>query len=180
MALKSTIYRIKLNVSDMDRPHYCEYALTVARHPSESDERMMVRVLAFALHADEDLRFGRGLSTEDEADLYAQDLTGAIRLWIDVGLPDERLVRKAAARAEQVVVLNYGRTAGQWWEQSKATLARLSNLTVCRLSPADSQALASLAQRSADLQCIVQEGQIWLGDDGAMLQPSLERVFGGA
>lgn len=179
MALKSTIYKIKLNVSDMDRPHYGEYALTVARHPSESDERMMVRVLAFALHADEDLRFGRGLSTEDEADLYAQDLTGAIRLWIDVGLPDERLVRKAAARAEQVVVLNYGRTANQWWEQSKATLTKLSNLTVYRLSTADSQALASLAQRGADLQCIVQEGQLWLGDDGAMLQPSLERVFGG-
>lgn len=139
----------------------------------------MVRVLAFALHADEDLRFGRGLSTEDEADLYAQDLTGAIRLWIDVGLPDERLLRKAAARAEQVVVLNYGRTASQWWEQSKATLAKLSNLTVYRLSTADSQALASLAQRGADLQCIVQEGQLWLGDDGAMLQPSLERVFGG-
>lgn len=178
MALKSTIYKIKLNVSDMDRPHYGEYALTVARHPSESDERMMVRVLAFALHADEDLRFGRGLSTEDEADLYAQDLTGAIRLWIDVGLPDERLVRKAAARADRVVVLNYGRTAGQWWEQSKGALAKLANLTVYRLTPADSQALAGLAQRGADLQCIVQEGQIWLGDEGGMLQPSLERVFG--
>lgn len=178
MALKSTIYKIKLNVSDMDRPHYGEYALTVARHPSESDERMMVRVLAFALHADEDLRFGRGLSTEDEADLYAQDLTGAIRLWIDVGLPDERLLRKAAARADQVVVLNYGRTANQWWEQSKGALSKLANLTVYRLTPADSQALASLAQRGADLQCIVQEGQIWLGDDGAMLQPALERVFG--
>lgn len=178
MALKSTIYKIKLNVSDMDRPHYGEYALTVARHPSESDERMMVRVLAFALHADEDLRLGRGLSTEDEADLYAQDLTGAIRLWIDVGLPDERLVRKAAARADHVVVLNYGRTASQWWEQSKAALSKLANLTVYRLSTADSQALASLAQRGADLQCIVQEGQIWLGDDGAMLQPVLETVFG--
>jgi uncharacterized protein YaeQ len=139
---------------------------------------MMVRVLAFALHADEDLRFGRGLSTEDEADLYAQDLTGAIRLWIDVGLPDERLVRKAAARADQVVVLNYGRTANQWWEQSKGALSKLANLTVYRLTPADSQALASLAQRGADLQCIVQEGQLWLGDDGAMLQPALERVFG--
>ena len=180
MALKSTIYKIKLNVSDMDRPHYGEYALTVARHPSESDERMMVRVLAFALHADEDLRFGRGLSTEDEADLYAQDLTGAIRLWIDVGLPDERLVRKAAGRADEVVVLNYGRTAGQWWEQSKATLSKLANLTVYRLSTADSQALAGLAQRGADLQCIVQEGQLWLGDDSGMLQPVLEKVFGRA
>ncbi len=92
MALKSTIYKINLNVSDMDRGYYAEHALTVARHPSENDERLMVRVLAFALHASEDLRFGRGLSTEDEADLYEPDLTGAIRLWLDVGLPDERLV----------------------------------------------------------------------------------------
>lgn len=179
MALKSTIYKIKLNVSDMDRPHYGEYALTVARHPSENDERMMVRVLAFALHASGDLRFGRGLSAEDEADLYENDLTGAIRLWLDVGLPDERLVRKAAGRAEKVVVLSYGRTAAQWWEQSKATLAKLSNLTVYRLSPADSQAMAALAQRGMDIQCIVQEGQIWIGDDGGMVQPVVERVFGG-
>lgn len=176
MALKSTIYKIKLNVSDMDRPHYGEYALTVARHPSENDERMMVRVLAFALHASESLRFGRGLSTEDEADLHETDLTGAISLWLDVGLPDERLVRKAAGRADRVVVLTYGRTAVQWWEQAKGTLAKLANLTVYRLAPADSQALAALAQRGMDLQCIVQEGQIWFGDDSAMLQPVLETV----
>jgi uncharacterized protein YaeQ len=178
MALKSTIYKINLNVSDMDRGYYAEHALTVARHPSENDERLMVRVLAFALHASEDLRFGRGLSTEDEADLYEPDLTGAIRLWLDVGLPDERLVRKAAARAERVVVVTYGRTAVQWWEQSKGTLARLANLTVVRLAPADTLALAGLAQRAMNLQCIVNEGQIWLGDDGAMLQPAWEVIHG--
>ena len=97
MALKSTIFRLTLNVSDMDRGYYGEHALTVARHPSENDERMMVRVLAFALCAADDLRFGRGLSTEDEADLYAESPDGRIRLWIDVGLPDERWVKKAAA-----------------------------------------------------------------------------------
>lgn len=176
MALKSTIYKINLNVSDMDRAYYAEHALTVARHPSENDERMMVRVLAFALHASENLRFGRGLSTEDEADLYEPDLTGAIRLWIDVGLPDEKLVRRAAARADRVVVVTYGRTARQWWEQSKSAFERLANLTVVRLSTADTQALAGLAQRAMNLQCIVNEGQIWLGDDGTMLQPAWEVV----
>lgn len=178
MALKSTIYKINLNVSDMDRGYYAEHALTVARHPSENDERLMVRVLSFALYASEDLRFGRGLSAEDEADLYEADLTGAIRLWLDVGLPDEKLVRRAASRAGRVVVVTYGRTAVQWWEQSKATLARLNNLTVLRLATADTLALAGLAQRALNLQCIVNEGQIWLGDDGAMLQPVPEHVFG--
>jgi len=177
MALKSTIYKINLNVSDMDRGYYAEHALTVARHPSENDERMMVRVLAFALHASDELRFGRGLSAEDEADLYEADLTGAIRLWLDVGLPDEKLVRRAASRAAQVVVVTYGRTATQWWEQSKATLSRLNNLTVVRLNTDDTQALANLAQRAMNLQCIVNESQIWLGDDGAMLQPVWQVIF---
>lgn len=176
MALKSTIYKINLNVSDMDRGYYAEHALTVARHPSENDERMMVRVLAFGVNASEDLRFGRGLSAEDEADLYEADLTGAIRLWLDVGLPDEKLVRRAASRAEKVIVVTYGRTAVQWWEQSKGTLSRLNNLTVVRLSTADTLALAGLAQRAMNLQCIVNEGQIWLGDDNAMLQPAWDVI----
>lgn len=171
MALKSTVFKLGLNVSDMDRPYYGEHSLTVARHPSENDERMMVRVLAFALLADEDLRFGRGLSTDDEADLHAMTPDGRIRLWVDVGQPDERLIRKAAARAEQVVVLAYGRTAPVWWEKNQGDLARLDNLTVWRLDAEDSRALAALAQRGASLQCIVQDGQIWFGDEDSMLQP---------
>lgn len=164
MALKSTIFRLTLNVSDMDRGYYGEHSLTVARHPSENDERMMVRVLAFALFAADDLRFGRGLSAEDEADLHAEAPDGTIRLWIDVGLPDERLVKKAAARADRVVVLAYGRTAQAWWQKARETLERLANLQVMALEPEDSKALADLAQRGAALQCIVQDGQIWLGD----------------
>mgnify|MGYP001742326082 FL=1 len=172
MALKSTIFRLTLNVSDMDRGYYGEHSLTVARHPSENDERMMVRVLAFALFAADDLRFGRGLSAEDEADLHAEAPDGTIRLWIDVGLPDERLVKKAAARADRVVVLAYGRTAQAWWQKARETLERLANLQVMALEPEDSKALADLAQRGAALQCIVQDGQIWLGDGDRMLQPA--------
>src|SRR5512147_3279852 len=104
MALKSTIFKAELQISDMDRNYYGSHSLTIARHPSETDERMMVRLLAFALHANEGLAFGRGLSTDDEPDLWQRDLTGAIRLWIDVGLPDEKLLRRACGRADEVVV----------------------------------------------------------------------------
>jgi uncharacterized protein YaeQ len=96
MALKSTIFKIDLQVADMDRGYYADHALTIARHPSENDERMMARVLAFALHADDALAFGRGLSTDDEPDLWRRDLTGTVELWIDVGQPDEKLLRKAS------------------------------------------------------------------------------------
>lgn len=178
MALKSTIFRLTLNVSDMDRGYYGEHALTVARHPSENDERMMVRVLAFALFAADDLRFGRGLSAEDEADLHAEAPDGTIRLWIDVGLPDERLVKKAAARAAQVVVLAYGRTARAWWLKVQDVLGRLDNLQVLLIEPDDSRALAGLAQKGADLQCIVQDGQIWLGNEDNMLQFRCPRLHG--
>lgn len=171
MALKSTVFRIGLNVSDMDRGYYGEHLLTVARHPSENDERMMMRVLAFGLLAADDLRFGRGLSTGEEADLQALTPDGRIRLWIDVGQPDERLLRKAAARAETVVVLAFGRTVPIWWEKVRGSLERLSNLSVWYFEADDSKALAALARRGASLQCIVQDGQIWLGDDALMLQP---------
>lgn len=171
MALKSTVFKFGLSISDMDRGHYGEHALTVARHPSENDERMMIRVLAFALFADDDLRFGRGLSSDDEADLHATDPDGTIRLWIDVGLPDEKLVKKAAARARQVVVIAYGRTAGLWWGRVRDTLERLDNLTVWQVDADDSRALATLASRGNSLQFIRQDGHLWLGSADPLLEP---------
>src|SRR5512137_1876634 len=103
MAQGATVYRTDLTVSDLDRGVYSQHALTLARHPSETDERMMVRLLAFALHAHEYLEFAQGMTEDDEADLWRRDLTGAIELWIDVGLPDEKLIRKACGRADEVV-----------------------------------------------------------------------------
>src|SRR4051812_27536009 len=130
MAIKATIFKADLQVSDLDRAHFETHALTLARHPSETDERMMVRLLAFALNADERLQFGRGLSAEDEADLILTDLTGAIDLWIEVGLPDEREIRKAAGRARRVKVYTYGRGASLWWAQNEAALARVQNAEI--------------------------------------------------
>lgn len=166
MALKSTIFKADLQIADMDRGYYQGHALTIAQHPSETDERMMVRLLAFARHADDALVFGKGLSTDDEPDLWQKDLTGAIELWIDVGLPDEKRVRKACGRAVQVVVYSYGgRGADIWWSQNAAKLERLDNLTVVNLPAEASQILERLAQRSMRLQCTIQDGQIWLADD---------------
>jgi uncharacterized protein YaeQ len=175
MALNATICKAALHIADMDRPYYGDHALTIARHPSETDERMMVRVLAFVRHAHEALSFGKGLSTEDEPDLCQKDLTGAIELWIDVGQPDEKSVRKACGRAKQVIIYTYGgRSADLWWEQSRATLERSKNLTVVNLPADASRALAALAQRDMDLQCTIQDGQIWISDRNDTVQIALE------
>ena len=126
MAPNATIYKIELQLSDMDRHYYATHALTLARHPSETDERMMVRLLAFALYADERLEFGKGLSTDEEPDLWRKELNGDIALWIDLGQPDPARIRKACGRARKVIVVNYGgRSADIWWEKSAEPLQRL-------------------------------------------------------
>ncbi len=165
MAQNATIYKADLQVSDLDRHYYHGHALTLARHPSETDERMMVRLLAFALHAHEALAFTKGISTQDEPDLWQKDLTGAIDLWIDVGQPDEKRIRKACSRARQVLVYNYsGRSADVWWNQNRDQLERARNLTVRNVPAIASEGLAALAQRTMRLQCTIQDGQVWLAD----------------
>jgi uncharacterized protein YaeQ len=166
VALKATIFKTVLQIADMDRSYYRDHALTIARHPSETDERMMVRVLAFAMHASESLSFGKGLSTDDEPDLWDRDLTGAVNTWIEVGQPDERRVRKACGRAAQVFVYSYS-TSGRnvWWEQNGGTLERLQNLTVMNLASVATRELATLADRTMRLNCTIQEGQVWLADE---------------
>lgn len=131
MALKATVFKAELQVADMDRHHYGTYNLTLARHPSETDERMMVRVLAFALFADPALGFGKGLCVDDEPDLWQKDLTGVIERWIDVGQPDEKWIRKACGRAREVVVLAYGRALEVWWN---GTRPRWRVMRVCTSS----------------------------------------------
>ncbi|HMX17369.1 MAG TPA: YaeQ family protein [Rhodocyclaceae bacterium] len=174
MALKATIFKADLQVSDLDRGYYARHALTIARHPSETDERMMVRLVAFAFDADEMLSFGRGLSTEDEADLALTDHSGAIDLWIDVGQPDERDLRKAAGRARRVKLWTYGgRVADIWWEQNRGSLERLRNLEVFRLSGEDGKALAALADRTMKVEVTIQDGAAWVsaGDRTLRIEP---------
>lgn len=165
MALTSTIYKADLQISDMDRNYYHDHAIVIARHPSETDERMMVRLLTFALHAHEALSFANKLTDEDEPDLWQKDLTGAIDVWIEVGQPVEKRIRKACGRAKRVYIYCYsGHSAGVWWTQVSAALARAKNLTVIKLPAVPIQALEKLAQRNMHLQCTIQDGQIWMGD----------------
>ena len=174
MALKATIFKAELQVADMDRHYYGSHVLTVARHPSETDERMMVRLLAFAMHAQDALAFGKGLGAEDEPDLWLRDLTGSIDLWIDVGLPEEKRIRRACGRAKQVCIYCYGgHGAGIWWNQNGADLERNGNLTVMNVPREASQSMAGLAQRNMALQFTIQDGQIWVGDDKDSIQLEL-------
>jgi uncharacterized protein YaeQ len=178
MALKATIFKAGLQIADLDRNYYRDHALTIARHPSETDERMMVRVLAYAVHASDALSFGRGLSTEDEPDLWQKDLTGAIELWVDVGQPDERRLRRACNRATQVFVYSYGgQGGGVWWDQIAGKLGRNANLSVRSLPPVTSQALAQLARRNMQLNCTIQDGQIWMADAEARVEVDLTTLM---
>ncbi|OZI19094.1 hypothetical protein CAL26_15675 [Bordetella genomosp. 9] len=163
MALRATIYKADLNIADNDRRYYGSHAVTVARHPSETDERMMVRMLAYALNADESLAFTKGLSETDEPDVWRKDLTGAIELWIEVGQPDERRILKACGRAEQVLVYCYGGHASQiWWDGIRDRLSRARNLKVINLPAQQTQALGELAERTMSLDLNVQDGEVYV------------------
>jgi len=177
MALNATIFKATLQIADMDRNYYQDHALTIARHPSETDERMMVRLLVFALHAHQALSFGKGLSNQDEPDLWQKDLTGAVELWIEVGQPDEKSIRKACGRTKQVFIYTYGgRIADLWWDQNRSKLERANNLAVMNLPLDTSRALAKLAQRNMQLHCTIQDGQIWLADNKETVQVALTMV----
>jgi uncharacterized protein YaeQ len=164
MALKSTIYKIELLMADLDRHYYAQHQLTLAKHPSETEERLMVRLLAFMLFANDQLSFGKGLSDDDEPDLWQKDLTGAIKRWVLVGLPDEREIRKACGKSEQVVVILYGaNSADMWWQQHSKALLKQNNLTIIQLI--DSVALSHICSRSMHISCTIQDSSILLGHD---------------
>ena len=179
MAFKATVYKAELQISDMDRHYYATHPLTLAQHPSETDQRLMVRVLAFALFADERLSFGRGLSSEDEPDLWRKSLTGEIEQWIDLGQPDESRIRKACGRARQVIVVAYGgRAFAPWWEKNAAALARCSNLSVIEIPAVSVEELAALIARNMSLQCMIQDREMQFSTDtGAVtLTPIIHRA----
>ncbi|MCK9490076.1 MAG: YaeQ family protein [Xanthomonadales bacterium] len=166
MAPNSKIYKAELQVTDMDRQYYASHNLTLAQHPSETAARLMVRLIAFALYADQRLEFGRGLSDTDQADLWQRDYTGEIERWIDLGQPDESRIRKACARARQVVVVNYsGNAAAIWWQKTAPTLSRLKNLTVIDFAPDDIEAATALLERGMRLTAMIQDGELQLMSD---------------
>lgn len=176
MALKATIFKARLQISDMDRDYYGEHVLTLARHPSETDERMMIRLLAFALNASEDLEFTRGLSSDDEADLWRHNLSGEIEQWIEVGVPAEDRIRKACNRSAAVRIYAYGqRTAPVWWQKVERAVARFDKLEVFFLATDACSELSLLADRNMEFSVTIQDGHVWLASDQRTVEVVPER-----
>lgn len=166
MAIASTIFKVELGVSDIDRHYYQTHNLTLARHPSETDSRLMLRLLVFALYADENLTYGAGISSDDEPDLWIKSLTGETELWIDLGLPSEKRIRQACGRSDQVVLLCYGaRSAMPWWKQMERRVKRFKNLKIYFCGDDNVAALTQLCKRNMQLQCGIQDGAIWINAD---------------
>lgn len=171
MALKSTIFKATLQIADIDHGYYADHALTLARHPSETDERMMVRLVALALnahqlndlcHGDATLGFGAGLSDPDDPDVSLTDFTGRKRLWIEVGQPEDKPIAKACSKSDQVLLYPFAYSADVWWRGMESKLGRLPKLEVWRLPSEAGPELARLAERSMQLQATIQEGSITL------------------
>jgi uncharacterized protein YaeQ len=176
MAQKATVYKVDLQIADMGRNHFQNYALTMACHPSETETRMMVRLLAFALSADDDLLFSKGISTDDEPDLWHKSLTDDILLWIDLGQPDEKRLRKACGRSEQVVVYTYqNRSAEVWWKQIEDKVQRFDNLSIFSFNEDSIDSLDQLVNRNMKLQCTIQDSECWLTDGNSSVHIKLSQ-----
>ena len=170
MAQKATIYKVELSVCDMDRHYYETHKLTIAKHPSETDERLMVRILAFALNAHENLEFSRGLSADDEPDIWQKSLSGELELWVALGLPSEKIVRQSCGKAVEVIVYCYGgKTAEVWWEKIKNSTTRFNNLQVISFSEKDTSELAKQVSRSMKLHVSIQDGDVMVSIDESIV-----------
>jgi len=170
MAQKATIYKVQLSVSDMDRHYYENHNLTIAKHPSETDERLMVRILAFALNAHKQLEFSKGLSSDDEPDIWQKSLSGELELWVALGLPGEKIVRQSCGKSKAVLIYCYGgKTAEIWWEKIKNSTTRFNNLQVINFSENDTHELGKQANRSMKLQVNIQDGEVMVSVDDSMV-----------
>jgi uncharacterized protein YaeQ len=173
MAQNATIYKVELSVSDMDRHYYETHKLTLAKHPSETDERLMVRIVAFALNAHEHLEMTKGLSTDDEPDIWQKSLSGELDVWVALGLPSEKVLRQSCGKAGKVVVYPYGgRTAEIWWDKIKNSTTRFDNLQVVNFPQADTDTLAALAGRAMKLQVNIQDGEVMISLDDRIVYVS--------
>ena len=166
MAAKATIYKLNLNIANMDTHYYAEHSLTLAKHPSENDMRLMVRVLAFVFNANEDLAFCKGISQDDEPDLWQKDLSGDIELWIDLGQPDEKRIKKACGRSKKVIIYTYQEgMATSWFKQNKKLLNRFNNLSIIYLNIDGN--IEELCERSMNLQANISDSELNLISEGS-------------
>ncbi|SKA86815.1 Uncharacterized conserved protein YaeQ, suppresses RfaH defect [Prosthecobacter debontii] len=185
MALKATILKARIDVSDLDRNHYTDHQLTLAQHPSETNERLMVRLLAYVLNAPADndrgtLEFGKDMWDPDEACLWQKDLTGLVVHWIEVGQPDEKRLQRLCSRSECVTVYAYGSSTDAWWTDISGKLTRLQNLKIWQIPAEQSEQLATLTKRSMDLHITIQDGALWVGNDEESVEITLRQLHGEA
>ena len=161
MATKATIYKALLNIANMDTNYYNEHNLTLALHPSETEERLMVRVIAFILNANEDLAFCKGIDENDEPDLWEKSFDGEIQLWIDLGQPDEKRIKKACTRSKRVIIYTYQENMAQpWFKQIQNVINRFKNLSIIYLDM--SEEIEEIAQRGMNLQCNISDEELTL------------------
>ena len=181
MAQNATIYKVELSVSDMDRHYYETHKLTVARHPSETDERLMLRLVAFAMNAHENMEMTKGLSTDDEPDIWQKSLSGELDVWVSLGLPSEKIIRQSCGKSKKTIIYTYGgKSAEIWWDKVRNSTARFDNLQVANFSSVETAALAGLAQRALKLQVNIQDGELMISADEGMcyLHPVELKAFG--
>lgn len=178
MALKATVLKCELNISDMDRHYYQSHPLTIARHPSENDLRMMVRVLAFALNAHEELSLTKGLSNQDEPDVWHKSLSDEIELWIDLGQIDEKRLRQACGKAKHVIIYTYNdKQAGPWLDQMAQHFKRHKNLQVFNITTQAAEQMAELADKNMNLQISIQDGEVFISKDDQHISLIPKKVF---
>lgn len=154
MATKPTIYKLKISLSDLNRNYYDTLSLTLAQHPSETLERMMVRTLAYCINAEEYLTFAKGLNSDDEPDIWAKTLDDQISLWIDVGEPSLERIKKASRQAHALKIYCFNSKADVWWTQAQAKISRI-NASIIQFQWEEIQALAAMVERTMEISVTI-------------------------
>lgn len=172
MALKATIYKVNIELANMDRNYYDSLQLTLAQHPSETEQRLMVRLICYILNAHPDLQFGKGVSDEDEAAIWQINYSDEIALWIELGQLDEKRIKKACNKAAKVKLYCYGSSANTWWSQTQSALQKFPKLSIEQFDTNTTNALVKLLSRNMEFQCSIQDDQLWLscGDETLLIE----------
>lgn len=177
MSLKATIFKVDLSITDMDRHYYADHQLTIARHPSESDKRMMLRILAFAMHASETLSFTKGLSDVEEPDIWQKDYSDVLEQWIELGQPSEQRIKKGCNQSQQMTVYSYHNGMFEnWWQKEKNALMTRKNLSIYTIAESIIESLTLAVSRQMQIQCTIQDGQAWFNFGEETVEVSLTTI----
>lgn len=173
--MRATIYKVDLQISDMNRHYYEQHSLTLAQHLDESDTFLMTRIIAFALFADEKLTFTKGFYELSEPALWQKNYSDDIELWIDLGTPDEKRIKKASSLADKVVILSCSDKTDKWWSQMEKRLTYSKNITVLSIPPSIIDAITEHLDRTMQIQVTIEGSHVWVSINEHMIE--LEPVF---